>query len=80
MSLYEEFSAGEITLGNKSGPLYGDPKIFAGVATTRAAVRAEVGDECAAGSVYHSADRMYIKIAAAGADADWYRVTATNAD
>jgi len=47
---------------------------------TRANVRADLWDDVPVGSLYLSDDRMYQKIANAWADADWYKVTSTNAD
>ena len=54
---------------------------FTGAATTRDAVRAEVGAGVPIGSNYCStAGKLYIKVANAGATADWQKVTATAAD
>ena len=53
---------------------------FYGASTTRDTVRAEVGT-CAIGSTYQStAGKLYLKVANAGATADWQKVTATAAD
>lgn len=55
--------------------------IMSGTAVTRAAARAELAAyEAAIGSVYESTDRTYKKIANAGADADLYKVTMSDAD
>lgn len=59
---------------------------FTGAATTRAALRAEVDAKIspanvAIGSPYFStAGKMYLKVANAGADTDWERVTTSAAD
>jgi len=58
--------------------------VFAGTAVTRAAVRAEVGDGPAIGSLYLSSGasgaRFYLKVASAAASTDWQAVTTTAAD
>lgn len=56
-------------------------EFYTGSATTRAAVRAQAGTQGAVGSAYFSsAGKQYTKVAAAGADTDWQRVTTTAAD
>jgi len=56
-------------------------KIFTGTAANGNAVYAEVGDKDATGSIYISTvGALYIQVANAGAESDWYKVTATNAD
>ena len=55
--------------------------IYAGSATTRLAVRTQVGTAGANGSIYLStAGKMYIKVNIAGADTDWQKATTTAAD
>jgi hypothetical protein len=55
--------------------------LYAGAQTTRAAVLAEVGAGGAIGSTYYStAGKQYVKVANAGANTDWERVTTTAAD
>ena len=70
------------TLTNCTGlPLAGTVGSFGGAQTTRAAVRAEVGDSPAIGSRYFStAGKMYLKVANGPADTDWQRVTTSAAD
>lgn len=52
-----------------------------GAATTRDTVRAEVGAGVPIGALYSSsAGKLYLKVADAGATADWQKVTATAAD
>lgn len=54
---------------------------YTGSASTRAAVRAQVGATPTVGSVYRStAGKLYVKVANAGADTDWQKVTTTAAD
>jgi hypothetical protein len=61
--------------------LTGGQIIVQGTQTTRALVRAEVGDVPAIGSLYLStAGKLYLKVANAAADTDWQRVTTTAAD
>lgn len=56
-------------------------KIFTGSAANGNAVYSEVGSKDATGSIYIStAGALYIQVANAGAESDWYKVTATNAD
>jgi lipopolysaccharide export system protein LptA len=85
-------SAGDATL--TSGDLniidtnkkitYGAVEFLSGTATARADLRGlngGAGDSAPIGSVYYSSGgKIYIKIANAGADADWYLVTATDSD
>jgi hypothetical protein len=68
-------SLGVITTAN-------GPRIFTGSAANGDAVYAEVGTVDATGSIYLStaAGAIYIQKANAGAAADWYKVTATDAD
>ena len=55
--------------------------VFVGASTTRAAVLAECGAAAAIGAIYlSSAGKQYLKVANAGAAADWQKVTATAAD
>lgn len=55
--------------------------IFTGAATTRAGVRAQVGETPGVGSLYlGTAAHSYIKVASAGADTDWERITTTASD
>jgi hypothetical protein len=59
----------------------GTSMAYYGACTTRATLRAEVGTGGAIGSTYQSsAGKLYLKVAAAGADTDWQRVTTTAAD
>ncbi len=59
---------------------------FTGSATTRAALRAEVDAKIAPANVaigspyFSTAGKMYLKVANAGADTDWERVTTSAAD
>jgi len=57
-------------------------KMFTGTAANGDAVYAEVGSYDAVGSIYLNATNgyIYIQVANAGSEADWYKVTATNAD
>jgi hypothetical protein len=56
-------------------------RIHVGAQTTRAAVRAEVGDDGEIGSVYLStAGKMYLKVTDVPGDTDWERVTTSAAD
>ena len=56
-------------------------RMYLGHLTTRAAVRAEVGDLVGMGSVYFStAGKIYIKVAGASAETDWELVTSSAAD
>jgi hypothetical protein len=57
-------------------------KIFTGTAANGDAVYAEVGTYDAIGSIYLNATNgyIYIQVANAGAAADWYKVTASDAD
>ena len=56
-------------------------EIYTGSASTRDAVRAQAGSQGAVGSLYlSSAGKAYLKVANAGATADWERVTTTAAD
>lgn len=81
MAYYEQLSAGEITISNKTSIAGGYPTIFAGSQTTRAGVLAEVPSNCAIGSQYNSdAGKIYVKVANAAAAADWELVTTTAAD
>lgn len=58
----------------------GQGLFYTGACTTRATVRAEAKN-AGIGALYaSSAGKIYQKIANAGADADWVKVTATAAD
>jgi hypothetical protein len=73
------FSNSEITGSKVKFP--NGPEIFFGPATTRAALRAQVGREPLIGSLYVStAGKLYVKTANANADTDWQKVTSTAAD
>lgn len=55
--------------------------IYTGVATTRAAVLAQVGTTGAIGSIYMStAGKLYVKVANANLNTDWAKVTTTATD
>lgn len=58
--------------------------VMSGVSVTRQTVldETELGgvDNPGVGSLYLSSDRMYLRVAAAGAEADWEKVTTTAAD
>lgn len=55
--------------------------VYTGAATTRAAVRAEVGDDGEIGSLYSStAGKLYLKVTDVPGDTDWQRVTTTAVD
>jgi hypothetical protein len=62
--------------------LNGGASIISFAFTTRASVRSNGGDLAHIGSIATSTTdgRTYIKIANNAADADWAKVTATNAD
>ena len=61
--------------------LGGKQEIYWGAATTRNAVRTQVSTQGSIGSLYlSSAGKLYLKVAIAGADTDWERVTTTAAD
>ena len=56
-------------------------KIFTGNAANGDGVYAEVGAKDATGSIYlTTAGALYIQVANAGAAADWYKVTMSDAD
>ena len=72
---------GSIRFENRSSMANGNPGIYAGHCTTRATLRAQVGTSPAIGSLYLSSQgKLYVKVAVAGADADWEKVTQTAAD
>lgn len=56
--------------------------LSSGAVTTRTGLRALGGDDAAIGSVFTSTTNGvgYLKIADAKADADWGKITVTNAD
>ena len=61
--------------------LSGGAMIFTGSAANGDAVYAEVGSKDATGSIYlTTAGALYVQVANAGAAADWYKVTTTDAD
>lgn len=83
------FAKGTVSVGGAGGGqtnqlLVQGASVFAGTAVTRAAVRAEVGDGPAIGSLYLSSGasgaRFYLKVASAAASTDWQAVTTTAAD
>lgn len=57
-------------------------RIVSGAKTTRATVLAETADlKCGIGSIYMStAGKQYVRVAAAGVEADWERTTTSAAD
>lgn len=74
-----------VTAGNISLP--GPLKVYSGTAATRAAVRAELGDTPAQGSIYISTGSVattkpnfYVKVLNAGADTDWERIVSQASD
>ena len=74
-------SSGAAVFGSSSLIVAGTTYIYTGAQTTRDTVRSEVGTSAAIGSIYLStAGKMYLKVANAGATADWQKVTATAAD
>lgn len=78
MAMFQVLTAGEVrlTADGKTKTIFP-----VGATTTRAVVRSTYdGDNKGVGSIAVADDRMYQKIANAGADADWYKVTSTNAD
>ena len=69
------------SVNSTSITLNGNVAIYAGSATTRNAVRTQVGTSGANGSIYLSTvGKMYLKVNIAGADTDWQKVTTTAAD
>lgn len=61
--------------------LKGGACLYSGAQTTRNGVRGEVGTAGAIGSLYLStAGKLYLKVANAGAEADWEKVTSSAAD
>jgi hypothetical protein len=54
--------------------------IFAGNAANGNAIYAEVGSIDATGSIYISPGGFYTQVANAGAEADWYKMTSSDAD
>jgi len=72
----------ETTLTNAEVHTSSGAKIFSGSAANGDAVYAEVGAYDATGSIYLStaAGAIYIQVANAGAAADWYKCTSTDAD
>jgi len=81
---FEQLTAGTINLNGKVNIIAGAKVTQATIYAERAAV-AQNGtvDGDPIGSVYIGTDGstavMYIRVAKAGAAADWYKVTATNA-
>ena len=72
---------GNAVFGSTSMIVAGTTKIYTGAQTTRDTVRTEVGTAGAIGSVYFSsAGKIYLKVANAGATADWAKVTTSAAD
>jgi hypothetical protein len=70
---------------NTGTPTPGAPNpgvgLFIGNQTTRAGVLGEVSNIVAIGSIYLStAGKQYLKVANAGANTDWQRVTTTAVD
>lgn len=54
---------------------------YTGSASTRSAVRTQLGGVAAIGSVYRStAGKAYLKVANAGANTDWERITTSAVD
>lgn len=90
MAFFVELPVGVLTVCDLGGT-GGKIKVYTGVAANRAAVRAlvdtaqlhqaaPIGSIFVAKSAAGAFVAVYVKVAAAGADADWYKVTATNAD
>lgn len=74
-------ASGVSIFGAASMVVAGTTYIYTGAQTTRDTVRAEVGTGGAIGSVYFSsAGKIYLKVANAGATADWAKVTTSAAD
>lgn len=73
MSYFEKLPVGILQVGA------GQAQVIHGTNVTRATVLAECPD-APVGSIYLSTDRMYQRIAAAGAEADWVKITASAAD
>lgn len=81
---------GQVALVNSTGAsIFGSASllvadttyVYTGAQTTRDTVRAEVGSGGAIGSIYlSSAGKVYVKVANAGATADWEKVTTSAAD
>lgn len=79
MAERESDSIGVLNIGD------GNAKLVSGSATTRAGVLAEcpadIPDSFGIGTVYLStAGKMYLRVAAAGAETDFEKVTTTAAD
>ena len=77
MAQFEKLSAGRVFLNNTL------TQVIQGTNVTRAAVLAETEDGVTnpgLGSLYLSSDRAYLRVAGAGAAADWEKVTTTAAD
>lgn len=77
-----------ISFAIADGRLSNGCEVFSGVAATRAAVRAQVGDSPLRGSIYFgnaaapgtTKPNVYIKVLAANADTDWERVVTAATD
>lgn len=77
MAKIENLSVGRLFLGNSM------TQIIKGTKVTRATVLSETEDGInnpGLGSLYLSGDRMYLRVAAASAAADWEKVTTSGAD
>lgn len=70
---YEKLPVGILQVGA------GQAQIIQGTKVTRATVLAEQPD-APVGSIYLSTDRAYQRIAAAGVEGDWVKLSATAAD
>ena len=81
MAYFEEFPVGQIQVNNITDMASGVPRIVAGDNTTRLAVYTEVPSDFSIGSIYMStAGKIYLKVANAGANTDWQKVTTSAAD
>ncbi len=77
---FEELSVGEIVSKSGRRIIFGDKSTQATIYAERAAVsRMGVLDGDPIGSVYIGAGVLYHRVAKAGAAADWYKMTSTNA-
>lgn len=77
MAMFQNLTAGRVWVGD------GNAMIISGTATTRAGVLAETGSEPAIGSRYLSTGtggKQYVRVAKAGVEADWEKVTTSAAD
>lgn len=74
-------NAAGASIHTSSSLVAGGAMIYTGAQTTRDTVRSEVGTAGAIGSIYlSSAGKIYLKVANAGATADWAKVTTSAAD